>query len=73
LRDMPSITSTRMIGIPICWLMKDYQLFSTLRTVWELLYGGMCSSSWACGGVCGGGTIVSCNETCHTNIRWFND
>jgi len=34
-----------------------------------LLYGGACSSSRVCAGVCEGVSIVSCNETCRIDIR----
>jgi len=34
----------------------------------NLLYGGVCSSSRVCAGVCDGVSIVSYNETCRINI-----
>jgi len=39
----------------------------------NLLYGGLCSSSRVCTGVCEGVSIVSCNETCHIDIRSIDD
>jgi len=39
----------------------------------NLLYGGLCSNSRACAGVCEGVSIVSCNDTCHIDIRSIDD
>jgi len=39
----------------------------------NLLYGGVCSSSRVCAGVCEGVSIVSCNETCRIDIRSIDD
>jgi len=39
----------------------------------NLLYGGMCSSSRVCAGVCEGVSIVSGNETCRIDIRSIDD
>jgi hypothetical protein len=39
----------------------------------SVLYGGVCSSSPVCAGVCEGVSIVSCNETCRINIRSIDD
>jgi hypothetical protein len=38
-----------------------------------LLYGGVCSSSRVCAGVCERVSIVSCDETCRINIRSIDD
>jgi len=39
----------------------------------NLLYGGVCSSSRVCAGVCKGVSIVSGNETCRIDIRSIDD
>jgi len=39
----------------------------------DVLYGGMCSSSRVCAGICEGLSIVSCNETCRIDIRSIDD
>jgi len=39
----------------------------------NLLYGGVCSSSRVCAGVCDGVSIVLCDETCRIDIRSIDD
>jgi len=39
----------------------------------KLSYGGVCSSSGVCTGVCEGVSIVSCNETCLIDIKSIDD
>jgi len=58
------LTSTRQTK------MKVLIVGSLLNaTAHNLLYGGVCSSSRVCTGVCEVVSIVSCNETCRIYIR----
>ena len=53
------------------FLIDCYPHYLIVR--WRVLYGGVCSSSRVCAGVCEGVSIVSCNETCHIDIRSIDD
>jgi len=48
-------------------------LSSTACSQSRLLYGGVCSSSRVCAGVCEGVSIVSCNKTGRIDIRSIDD
>jgi len=52
-----------------CWSSAHY-LYARAHNP---LYGGVCSSSRVCEGVCKGVSIVSCNKTCRINIRSIDE
>ena len=65
---MTMLTSTRQTKMEV--LIVGSLLYARAH---KLLYGGVCSSSRVCAGICEGVSIVLCKETCHIDRRLIDD
>jgi hypothetical protein len=73
--SVPSNSYTHGCQLEEFSLVNRWYIPTRCGTSWSsnLLYGGGCSSSQVCAGVCEGESIVSCNETCRIDIRSIDD
>jgi len=63
------LLTSEMVRLEIHWCSG----LVSMTNMRGMLYGGVCSSSRVCAGVCEGVSIVSCNETCRIDIRSMDD